>query len=71
MLKIPAHSPNLNPIENVFHLVSESSLARQTVQENITRETLAQFSARLKKNMEKFSVKTINYIIGTMNKHMY
>ena len=50
-------------------LVSKS-LSRQTIQKNITRETFAQFSARVKKTMEEFSVETINNIIESMNKHI-
>ena len=49
IFKIHACSSDLNPIENVFHLVSKS-LARQAILKNITRETFAQFSARVKKN---------------------
>ena len=48
IFKIHACSADLNPIENVFHLVSKS-LARQAILKNITRETFAQFSARVKK----------------------
>ena len=63
-----AHFPDLNPIENVFHLNSKSP-ARQAIQKkNITRETFAQLSARAPKTMEEFSVETIN-IIESRNKH--
>ena len=66
---IPTRSPDLNPIKNVFHLVSKS-LARQALRKNITRETFEQFSARVKKTMEEFSVETINNIIGSMNERI-
>ena len=66
---IPACSPDFNPIKNVFHLVSKS-LVRQAIQKNITRETFAQFSARVKKIMQEFSVETINNIIGSMNERI-
>jgi transposase len=35
MLKIPACSPDINPIENIFHLV-KSQLNKQAVTENIS-----------------------------------
>ena len=42
---IPPRSPDLNPIENLFHLVSKQ-LQKDALDMQITRETFAQFSDR-------------------------
>ena len=46
LLKIPPRSPDLNPIENVFHLASQS-LNRETIARSITKETYEEFSSRV------------------------
>ena len=69
IFKIPSRSPDLNPIENVFHLV-DKSLAKQAIRENITKETFAQFSARVKKTLQEFDIKTIYNIIASMGKRI-
>ena len=66
LLKIPPRSPDLNPIENFFHLVGkklrEDALARQ-----ITMETFATFRARVIRTIFSIDKKTINNLIGSMN----
>ena len=42
LLQIPPRSPEINPIENVFHLV-KNLLESEAIQENITCETFEQF----------------------------
>ena len=65
VFKIPARSPDLNPIENMFHLVGRR-LSEEAIQRNITQETFKEFSARVKTTLENFPIKTINRIIDSM-----
>ena len=46
LLSIPPRSPDINPIENVFHLV-QKKLRKEAVQHHIERETLPQFEKRV------------------------
>ena len=66
MFSIPAHSPDLNPIENLFHLVSRQ-LEKNTLDMQITSENFEQFSARVKKTMKHFPITTIDNIIKSMD----
>ena len=45
--KIPARSPDLNPIENIFHNV-KTQIRDDAFAKNITREDYAQFCERVK-----------------------
>ena len=67
--KIPARSPDLNPIENVFHNVKQQ-LMDEALSCNITHETFTQFSARVKRTLEEYSVETIDKTIGSMDKRI-
>ena len=66
---IPPRSPDMNPIENVFHLV-DKKLRSDAIEKNITYESYKEFSARVKSTMENFSVDMIDKIIDTMPKRM-
>ena len=55
ILKIPAGSPDLNPIENFFNIVAKD-LKKQAVVNNIRKETFEQFSERVKQTMFAFPV---------------
>ena len=65
MFSIPARSPDLNPIENLFHLVSRQ-LEKDALDMEITSENFEQFSARVKKTMKHFPITTIDNIIKSM-----
>ena len=67
IFKIPARSPDLNPIENFFNIVAKD-LKKQAVVNNIRKETFEQFSERAKQTMLAFPVEKINKIIETMVK---
>ena len=57
MFSIAARSPDLNPIENLFHLVSRQ-LTKDAIDMEITSENFGQFSASFgKKHDEKLSYK--------------
>ena len=46
---VPAQSPDLNPIENVFNYVT-AKLHEESLNRNITFENFEEYSARVKKN---------------------
>ena len=45
---IPARSPDLNPIENMFH-IAKKELEQQVIDSQIVRETWQEFKSRVKK----------------------
>ena len=65
MFSIPARSPDLNPIENLFYLMSRQ-LEKDALDIDITSENFEQFSARLKKTMKHFPITTTDNIIKSM-----
>ena len=69
LFKIPARSPDLNPIENFFHSVGKE-LRKNTRENNITKETYAQFCWRVKKTLMDYPVEGINKTIGSMNRRI-
>lgn len=69
LFSIPPRSPDVNPIENLFHLVRKQ-LSNDALSKNITKENFKQFSARVKTTLENFSVETINNMIESMNKRI-
>ena len=69
MLKISACSPDINPIENIFHLV-KSQLNKQAVTENITSESYEQFQTRVLQVLRTFPVDIIDKTIDSMSKRI-
>ncbi|CAB4019395.1 Hypothetical predicted protein [Paramuricea clavata] len=69
MLKIPARSPDINPIENIFHLV-KSQLNKQAVTENITSESYEQFQTRVLQVLRTFPIDIIDKTIDSMSKRI-
>lgn len=65
LFKIPARSPDLNPIENIFHLIGKE-MKREAKEENITQETYDQFCARAKRTVLNFSPDIIDKTIDSM-----
>lgn len=65
LIKIPPRSPDLNPIENVFKLVSDA-LREQAITEQIKKETFAEFKARVILTIKTLPITTINNIIASM-----
>ena len=60
---IPARSPDLNPIENIFHLVGQQ-IKKDGL--NIPSENYDQFVARCQRTLLSFSIDTINKTIESM-----
>ena len=67
--KIPARSPDLNPIENLFHLVKKR-LSKQAREQSITHESKDEFADRVQNMMLSFKPEAIDKIIETMPKRI-
>ena len=66
---IPARSPDLNPIENIFHIV-KSRLRQDTLDQQITREDFAAFSAKVKTTLETVPIDMVDRTILSMGKRI-
>ena len=65
LFKIPSRSPDLNPIENFFHLISKE-LEQQAIEKEITQESQGEFEARIISTMESFDKSKINHLLESM-----
>ena len=65
LLQIPPRIPDINPIENIFHLVKRQ-LDRQAIEENIVTGTMADFETRIKCTLFELPASHINNIIESM-----
>ena len=63
---IPARSPDLNPIENIFHLVKRQ-LHEDALEKYIMNETFEEFSDRIKRTMNNISIAVIDKTILSMD----
>ena len=68
-LRIPARSPDLNPLENLFHLAREN-LNKDKRNRHITTETMEQFADRAQCTLRNFKPELIDKIIETMPKRI-
>ena len=66
---IPARSPDINPIENVFNIVKRQ-LEKDTIDRNIERESFKDFVFRTRRVIESTPVQIIDNIISSMHKRM-
>ena len=69
MFAIPPRSPDINPIENFFHLLQIES-TKQALERKIRHETFIEFSAHVKDTVLNFSASTIDKIVNSMDKRM-
>ena len=69
LFSIPPRSPDINPIENLFHLI-QSKLDRDALDLNITKDTFECFSERVRETMRNYPVQTIDKIIDSMDRRM-
>ena len=69
VFRIPPRSPDLNPIENFFHLVRRK-LRQEALAKNIRRENYAAYCCRITKTIEGMSTQTIDNIIESMPKRL-
>ena len=65
LFSIPARSPDLNPIENIFHLVKKQ-LEYQVRDGRIIRETWQEFKSRVIKTLYNVPVEYVNNLITSM-----
>lgn len=65
VFSIPARSPDLNPIENLFNVVG-SKLSSDALEMKIKRENFEGFSARVKRIIEDYPVELIDRTINSM-----
>ena len=69
LLLIPPRSPDLNPIENIFHKV-RAKLDEEALNNNITKENFDQFKTRLFRTINSVPIEYIDKIIESMNKRI-
>ncbi len=69
LLSIPPRSPDINPIENLFHLVRRE-LDRQAISGNIVQETYKEFATRVINTFKCFPIERVDNIIESMDKRM-
>ena len=69
MFSIPARSPDINPIENMFNIVHKS-LKEDAVNQCIGHKTYEEFSRRVKKALSNFSKDVIDNTIESLPKRM-
>ena len=62
LFSIPPRSPDLNPIENVFHLVKRN-LKKQATEKKITYELVEQYAQRIENTFKALDKTLINKII--------
>ena len=62
---IPARSPDINPIENLFNQVP-GELKKQALEQKITAETTEEFSNRVQNLLESFSIEATDKITESM-----
>ena len=69
LVKIPPRSPDLNPIENVFHNVKRKIL-KEALQERIKKEDFTAFKERVLQTLANCSGSLIDGTIKTMHKRL-
>ena len=66
LLKIPPRSPDLNPIENIFHIASKK-LEKDALNEGITHESFEEFCDRVQRTISGISQELIDKTIQSMS----
>ena len=69
LFKIPARSPDINCIENVFHKMRKA-IQRDAINRNIQKESFRQFQARCARIIRNFSSSYIDKVIESMPKRI-
>ena len=66
-ITIRATSPDLNPIENIFHIVKKR-LRQDVLDQQITREDFVTFSPRVKNTLESIPIDVVDRTFLSMGK---
>ena len=69
IFSIPPRSPDLNPIENFFHLAG-NRLRAEAIEKKISSETFEEFSQRVVDCLQNFNSEDIDKIIDSMEKRI-
>ena len=69
MFGIPARSPDLNPIENIFHIVRRQ-LREDALEQEIKKESYDQFCERVSNTIRSTSRELIAKTIASMNRRI-
>ncbi len=69
LFEIPARSPDLNPIENLFHIVKKQ-IQSQAIAERIYKETWHEFKARVRKTILNIPITYVNNLLLSMPKRI-
>jgi transposase len=69
LFEIPARSPDLNPIENLFHIVKKQ-IQSQAIAERIYKETWHAFKARVRKTILNIPITYVNNLLLSMPKRI-
>ena len=68
-LNSPPRSPDINPIENVFHIV-KVALIKEAMEQKISKESFLQFKERVVKHLKNYNVFTIDRTIASLPKKL-
>jgi hypothetical protein len=63
--KIPARSPDLNPIENIFHIVKKQ-LEQEAINTRLTKESFQNFHDRVCWCLDNLSVELVDRTLESM-----
>ena len=69
LLQIPPCSPEINPIENIFHIV-KSLLESEAIKGNVTCETFEQFKTQVLRTIKNVDPIIIDKVIESMPQHI-
>ena len=69
MFAIPARSPDLKPIENMFHLVRANS-QKDALTKEIKKETFLEFSRRVRKTIKGSPVEILDKTVDSLPKRL-
>ena len=69
LFPIPPRSPDINPIENIFHMVRKT-LTQDAMEQNITQESIQEFQERIMKTMFELPICYVDKTIASLNSRM-
>ena len=69
LFPIPPRSLDINPIENIFHMVRKT-LTQDAMEQNITQESIQEFQERIMKTMFELPISYVDKTIASLNSRM-